>query len=99
MSHYEDEAQVEQLKKWWNENWKALAAGLVLGLGGIFGYQKWQDLKTSTAEQAAQIYQDLKKAAPDQAQGLADKLQQDFSGTPYAAQAALLVAQKAAEKN
>jgi predicted negative regulator of RcsB-dependent stress response len=99
MSHYEDEAQVVLLKQWWNENWKALAAGLILGLGGIFGWQEWQNHKNKVAEQASQIFDDLKKTAPDKGADLADKLQQDFGGTPYAAQAALLMAQRLADKN
>jgi len=99
MSHYDDEAQVEQLRRWWNENWKALAAGLVIGLGGIYGWDAWQGAKTRQSEQASQIYQDLKKAKPEDANGLADKLQSDFASTPYAAHAALFMAEKAAEKN
>jgi predicted negative regulator of RcsB-dependent stress response len=99
MSHYDDEAQVEQLKQWWNENWVALAAGLVIGLGGIWGWSEWQNAKARTAEKASQIYEDLRKAAPDQMAGLADNLQQDYAATPYASHGALLMAEKAAEKN
>lgn len=101
MSHYDDEAQMEQLSRWWKENWMALAAGLVLGLGGIFGWEAWQNTQTGKAEQASQIFEDLKKAAvgkPEQAAELGKTLMQDFSSTPYAAQAALLLAQKAAEQ-
>jgi predicted negative regulator of RcsB-dependent stress response len=100
MSHYEDEAQVEQLRRWWRENWMALAGGLVLGLAGIFGWQKWQDVRTGKAEQASQIFEDLKKLPADRAQEadqLGKKLIDDFAGTPYAAQACLLLAARAAE--
>jgi predicted negative regulator of RcsB-dependent stress response len=102
MSHYEDEAQVEQLRRWWRENWKALAAGLALGLGGIFGYQAWQDARTRAAAQASQMYDDLKKAVvekPEQATELVQKLSKDFAATPYAAQGRLLVAQQAAARS
>lgn len=99
MSHFEDEVQMEQLRRWWKENWVALAAGLVLGLGGIFGWEAWQNAKTSEAEQASQIYEDLKNAAakPERVAELGKTLMQDFPATPYAAQAALLLAQKSAE--
>ncbi|HZP14007.1 MAG TPA: tetratricopeptide repeat protein, partial [Nevskiaceae bacterium] len=63
MSHYEDEAQVEELKRWWKENWLALATGLALGLGGIFGWQQWQAHEDKVAADASQAYEDLKKAA------------------------------------
>lgn len=101
MSHYEDEAQLEQLRRWWRENWMALAGGLVLGLAGIFGWEAWQNAKTGKSEQASQVYEDLKQAVagkPDQASELGERLIKDFPGTPYAAQGALLLAQQSAQK-
>ena len=102
MSHYEDEAQVEQLRRWWRENWMALAGGLVLGLAGIFGWQKYQDMRTATSEHASQIYEDLKQLPTDKSQEadqLGDTLVAEFAGTPYAAQGSLLLAGRAAEQN
>ena len=97
MSHYDDEAQVEQLKSWWKENWKALATGLALGLGGIFGWQAWQVHGREVAGAASQTYEDLKKAADanqsDEAQKAAQRLIYAYSDTPYAAEAALRIAQ------
>lgn len=97
-SHYEEEAEVEQLRRWWRENWMALAGGLVLGLAGIFGWEAWQKARTSKAEQASQIYEDLKRVQPgrqEQAQVLWQRLEEKFPGTPYASQAALLLASEA----
>lgn len=101
MSHYDDEAEVEQLRRWWRENWKALAGGLVLGVAGIFGWEAWQDARTSKSEQASQIYEELKTLGAGQAERAAElgqKLIEGFSGTPYAAQAALLLARNATER-
>jgi len=102
MSHYDDEAQVEQLRRWWRENWMALAGGLVLGLAGIFGWEAWQSARTAKAENASQIYEDLKKLPADksaQATELGKKLADDYSGTPYAAQAALYLANMAVQRS
>lgn len=97
MSHYEDEAQVEQLKQWWKENWLALATGLALGLGGIFGWQQWQAHEEKVAGEASQAYDDLKKAADanksEDAEKAAQRLIYGYSDTPYAAEAALRIAQ------
>ncbi|HUS25430.1 MAG TPA: tetratricopeptide repeat protein [Candidatus Binatia bacterium] len=101
-SHYEEEAEVEQLRRWWRDNWKALAAGLALGLAAIFGWQRWQEHQTRTAVTASAMYEDLKKASagkPDEAKALAQKLTESFGDTPYAAQAQLLMAQQAAGRN
>ena len=100
MSHYEDEAQVEQLRRWWRENWMALAGGLGLGLAGIFGWEAWQDMRTEKSEAASQVYEDLKKLTPaqtSQAGELARKLADDYAGTPYAAQGALYYANLAVQ--
>jgi predicted negative regulator of RcsB-dependent stress response len=100
--HYEDEAQVEQLKRWWKENWKSLAAGLVIGLGGIFGYEAYRRHEQSHAEQASQIYEDLKSAITarkaDEAAAIGDRLVKDFGKTPYASGASLRLAQQAVEQ-
>ncbi len=63
MSAYQsDEEQVEALKKWWNENGKASVAGVVLGLGGIVGWQAWTQHQTSIAEQTSAQYQQFSMA-------------------------------------
>lgn len=100
MSHYEDEAQVEQLRRWWRENWMALVGGLALGLAGIFGWEAWQNAQTSTAERASQLYEDLTKVdKPETAKEIAAKLVTEYAGTPYAAQGQLLYAQGAVAHN
>lgn len=101
MSHYEDEAEVEQLRRWWRENRLALAGGLVLGLAGIFGWEAWQRSRTVTAETASRAFEDLKRV-PMERQERADELWRQLSGqyagTPYATQAALLLASHAAAR-
>lgn len=102
MSHYDDEAQAEQIKNWWRENWMPLAAGLVLGLGGIFGWEQWKSHQEVRAGEAARMFEDLKTALvadkADEARSIGDKLKADYAKTPYAAQAMLRLAQHAVER-
>ena len=39
--HLTDEEQVEKVKAWLKENGTSIVAGVVIGLGGIFGWQFW----------------------------------------------------------
>lgn len=102
MSHYDDEDQAQRLKEWWKENWKALAAGLVLGLGGIIGWDQYKAHQGTRSAEAARMFEDLKGALVadkiDEASAIADKLKTEFPKTPYAAQALLRTAQHAVEK-
>lgn len=100
-THFEEEEQLENLKRWWSENWKALAAGLAIGFGAIGGWELWKNHREDAAVEASQMYEDLKKALAatkaDEARAIADKLQQDYAATPYASSAALRLAREAVQ--
>jgi predicted negative regulator of RcsB-dependent stress response len=88
-----EKEQVEALRKWWQENGKALIIGVVIGLGGLFGYRGWQDHVTSKAMEAADLHAGV-LVALEQAQHAtviaeAARLRGDYAGTPYAALATL----------
>lgn len=102
-THYDDEAQVEELRRWWKENWKPLAAGLALGLVVIFGWDAYGRSRDARRAEAAQLFTELGQAATagkyDEAAKMADRLAADFESTPYAAAGALKLAQAAVEAN
>lgn len=102
-AHFDDEAQAEQLKQWWKDNWKALVAGLVLGVGAIFGWEGWKDYRESRAGQASQMFEDMKEALrqarTDEAVKIGDALAKEHADTPYASGAALFLAAEAARAN
>lgn len=51
--------QLEQVKKWWDTNGKAIAIGLALGLAGLFGYRYWDSAQDARAESASINFQHL----------------------------------------
>jgi len=93
-THLDEEEELENLKRWFRENWVALAAGLVIGFGAIGGWQGWKAYQDRQSLAGAQMYDDLKKALTagktDDAVAITDKLQAQYAGTPYASAAALL---------
>ena len=48
-----EEEQIEAVKRWWNENGRAVVFAVVIGVSGSFGWQFWQDSKQEGREQAA----------------------------------------------
>lgn len=96
-THHDDEQQLEDIKRWWKENWVALVAGLAIGFGAIGGWQGWKFYQERQAQSASQMYDDMKQALesgkPDEARVIGDKLQSDFASTPYATAASLRLAQ------
>ena len=94
MDGYETEQeQIEALRKWWNENGKALIIGVVIGLGGLFGYRGWLDHVTAQAEVAADLHAGvlvaLERAQPATVIAESARLRDEYGSTPYAALATL----------
>lgn len=98
-THLDDEAELEQLKTWWKENWVALVAGLGIGFGAIGGWEAYKHWRDGRAEAASQMYEEMKKALTatrtEDAGKILERLKAEYSGTPYASAAALTVAQNA----
>ena len=50
---HDEREQLERLKQWIKENALSVLLGLVLGLGGIFGWRLWQDRVTAESAQVS----------------------------------------------
>lgn len=109
--HLTEEEQLVALKRWWDENGRSLIVGVVLAIGGYFGWQYWQDSQIKAQEQAASLYEEFGKAVVaeegseltqeqrDSAASLATQLKENFSGGLYASNAALFLAKLSVEQN
>lgn len=91
-----EEEQVEAIKNWWKENGKSAVIGVVLGVGGVLGWQAWNQHHQNVAAQGAVKYEQLVQAsdqgAVDSAIKQAELLNKEFEGTAYAVFAALELA-------
>ena len=94
-----EQEELEALQKWWKENGRAVVVGLVLGLGGVFGWTAWQSRAEATAERLSVVYQSMVEmaASDDHREALlrADQIMQDQPDSEYAALAGLLGAKSA----
>jgi len=83
-----EEEQVEKLKLWWRENGRSVIAGIIIGLGGLFGYRYWGDMKEAEAERASsyfnQMIESLEASDATSVSLLAGTLIADYSSTEYA---------------
>lgn len=98
-----DDEQVEALKRWWKENGTSTLLGIVVVVGGYFGWQAWETRQVQQAEAASFSYQQLLQLSMEieqqptdtrytTASHLVDTLKTDFSSTDYARYAALMQA-------
>lgn len=105
-----DEEQAEALKQWLKKNGTGLIVAILAGIGGVIGYQQWQQASLNKASDAAGLYQrvldgsaiDFSQAGTEAAfQTLlndAEALRQAHEDSNYSALAAAVVAAQAAER-
>ena len=97
-----EEEQLEALKRWWKENGQSAIIGLIVGIAIILGWNYWNEHKSDQANQASALYDQLLKAVAadqkDSAEKLAERLQEQFKSTEYAAYSSLLQAKIKLEK-
>ena len=96
-----DDEQVEELKKWWRENGKSIIAGLIIGIGGLAGYQYWKESKIENARAASDIYAEVlvlqNKADKQEFIAKANSLLDEYGSTSYATLTRFTLAKQYAE--
>ncbi|MGZ5052108.1 MAG: YfgM family protein [Methylobacter sp.] len=97
-----EEEQVEALKRWWKENSTSTIIGVVMGVSIILGWNFWQEHKKERAAQASSTYEQLLKALDgnqnESADKIAERVQEQYKGTEYAAFSALFQAKLKAQQ-
>lgn len=91
-----DQQQAEKFRGWLRENGPYLVAGILLGLGGLFGWNQWKSYQERQAEAASAVYEDLRKAVAaqriDEALAELGELEAEYGRSPYLDQGRLLMA-------
>ena len=98
-----EEETIESIKQWWKENGLAVALGLLIGLGGIYGVRTWIGYQQTQSEEASLVYDQLAKslAAKQYVDVLkhGDAILNEYDGTPYATLASLAMAKAKLESD
>ncbi len=97
-----EEQQAEAIKRFFRENGTSLAVGIVLGLGGLYGWKAYNQHQIETAEAASDAYIQLVEGADKDKEQLLSKAD-DFiaqnGDSSYAVLAAFVAAKQAVEQN
>jgi predicted negative regulator of RcsB-dependent stress response len=98
-----EEQQVEAIKRFWKENGTAIIAGVVLGLGGLYGWRYIQDTQLENTMAASSAYTQLleqQQTAAENPELLAQfqTFVDENSDSSYALLAALVAAKEAVAK-
>lgn len=96
---YNEDDDLQRLKQWWQQNGLALVLGVGAGLGAILAWQGWSVYVDNRARDAAQHYAALRDALAGGELGGPVRermatLRDKYAATPYAAQGALLYAER-----
>lgn len=91
-----EEQEAERAREWVRQNGAFLAAGVVLGLALLFGWQRWEGFELEQSGEAAVVWEQLSAAIEgervNEATETLELLETDYAGTPYVDQGRLAVA-------
>ena len=96
MNDQSEKETVEAIRSWWQENGKFIVAGIVLGVGGLVGWNQWQAHEAEEAESASAAFEKLidavERGSEYDAKAAAATLAEQYASTPYALQSHLAMA-------
>lgn len=91
-----EEAQVEALKSWWQENNRSVIVGAILGVIIMVGGNYWKEQKQTQAEQASVLYEQLltfvSTDKKESAEKVSEQIIKQYGSTSYANYAPLMQA-------
>ncbi len=95
---YDDYEQEQMVKEWLSNNWLTIVAGIGLGIGGLWGYGKWQESRVAKGTEAAAEYSqlavELEASELVDVDGLIDTYEAEFGANVYTIEARMTTAKK-----
>lgn len=91
-----EEQQAEAIKRFFRENGVSLALGIVIGLGGLYGWKYYNQSKIASAEMASDAYNELVESG--EVLTKSDEFISANSDSNYSSLAAFVAAKEAVDK-
>lgn len=96
----DEDQQVEQIKKFLREYGIWIGAGVVIGLGSLFGWRAYQSAQVETQQERTVAYQQVSEqlqSSDEDALRVAEQLISELDGTAHGVVARLQLAQRAVQ--
>lgn len=98
MAAYEEQEDLDRLKAWWKNYGNSVVFGIALGAAILVGFRYWNQHMEEQRQAAAALYdrmfQNFHAKKPADARQLGESLINEYSSTPYAGMAGLLLARQ-----
>ena len=97
-----EEQQAEAIKRFFKENGITLGLGIVIGLGGLYGWKAYNQNQLSSAEQASDAFNKVIEGAGSQDSDVvakSDAFIEQYNGSSYAVLAAFVAAKEAVDND
>jgi predicted negative regulator of RcsB-dependent stress response len=94
-----EEQQVDAIKQFWKDYGTSIVVGAVVGLGGLYGWNTYSDMKVTAAEKASESFQSIVTQSDNPAALLvqAENFASEHDQQGYQALLELMVAKSAVE--
>ena len=98
-----EEQEIAAVKQWWKENGLAIGLGIVIGLGGLFGWRGYQAHQVEQAIRASTVYEqflvNVRGDEIDEARANGQRIIDEYSSTEYATLTSLILGKLANDDN
>ena len=99
LPQFVEDDDVARARAFWNENGKSIVTGLILGLGGIVGFNYWNNYQQTHGEDASVLFDNLRSDQENiDKTAIASELKENYQSTAYADLAAFAMARHFVEK-